>query len=83
MIMERQKFNNPFALVASVLNCKPGDLTLASGWGHHPPEWDSYGQALILEAIEEEYEVEIEDQEVNNFKTMELIVKFHEYRLTK
>lgn len=78
--MSKKKFDNPYELVAFALQCDIKHLDPDAGWGHYPPEWDSFGQATLLSALEEEYGIVIEDDQVDQFKKMSMIINFHEER---
>lgn len=63
---------SPYELVASVLECDPATLHPDSGYHQHPG-WDSFAQLSIILAIEEEYSVSIDDDDILKFASMAAI----------
>lgn len=62
-----------YKLVSSALGCTTDSLSLSSGMYNHP-DWDSFGHLQIILEIERQFEIQISDDEVLKYSSMEEII---------
>ncbi len=62
-----------YALVAAALECDVATLTADSRLGEHP-QWDSFGHAAVITALESRYGIEINDETIRLYSSMAGIV---------
>ncbi|MBK9515405.1 MAG: acyl carrier protein [Flavobacteriales bacterium] len=65
---------NPFDLVAKVLEVDRETLDDESSMGTHP-NWDSLNQVAIVTAIEADYDIIIEDEDILKYSNMKAITQ--------
>jgi acyl carrier protein len=66
-------YDNAYELVADALGCDVHTLTVDSGF-NRLPAWDSFGHVAIMNALEEEFDIAIDDDAIAQFETMGSII---------
>lgn len=69
-----------FEIIANVLSVNVEDITLETTVGDFP-SWDSLGQLNILQAVQDEFEVEFEPEEMMDIEDVNDIIKAVESKL--
>ncbi|MBT8004872.1 MAG: acyl carrier protein [Rhodospirillales bacterium] len=72
--MDRKPPISPDALIAEALDCSPGDITDGLGLGLHP-KWDSLAHLRVMMALEQHYDVSIDDDSIKKFHTRDSILE--------
>ena len=67
----------PYELVAKALECSPDTLNLNSALANHA-NWDSFGHLAIMLALEEEYNVVINDDTIRKYSSISAIIERYE-----
>ena len=65
---------DPYTLVADALGCPVDSLSRDSAYMRHPA-WDSLGHLAILVALEEEFDLDVNDEAALRFVSMEAIIE--------
>jgi acyl carrier protein len=68
-------FEEVCQLVSQTFECDVSLLTLESGLGHHY-SWDSLGHVTLMVAIEEKYNVIIDETNIADLRNIEQILNF-------
>jgi acyl carrier protein len=77
MTIQDNLYPNPYELLANALECSPDKLNLDSTLGN-PPNWDSIGHLNIMLALEEAYNISIDDDTIRRYTAMDAIVARYE-----
>lgn len=67
-------------IIAKALEVDPEKITLESAIGDFPL-WDSLGQLNILQAVQDEFEIELEPEEMMDIEDVNDIIKTVESKL--
>lgn len=67
-------------IIAKALEVDPEKITLESAIGDFP-SWDSLGQLNILQAVQDEFEIELEPEEMMDIEDVNDIIKTVESKL--
>lgn len=70
----------PFSIVAKALGCSRASLSLDSAM-YRDHGWDSFGHVSIVTALEEAYNIRINDDEIEKYTTMRAIQQLYEHLL--
>ena len=62
---------NVISKVSTILNVKNIDLQSSQA---NTPEWDSLAYLSVLSAVEEEFAIEISQENINNFSSVQKIL---------
>lgn len=69
----------PVELVATILDCAPGDLDGSERFGQHA-KWDSFAHLEIMIALSDRYGVEITEESIEKYGHLAEIIKLHNDR---
>jgi acyl carrier protein len=68
---------DPFDIVAQALGCSRESITIDSAM-YRDHGWDSFGHVGIILALEDAYNITIDDTDIRLYATMRAIVALHE-----
>jgi len=71
----RVTFDEVCQLIAQTFECDVAQLSLESGLGHHY-SWDSLGHVSLMVALEEKYNVTIDETNIADLHNVEQILHF-------
>lgn len=73
----KKKLKPPKELVSEILEISIDQLNETSCYGE-TLNWDSISQAAIINALELDYEIQIPDADIENYDTLDAIIKLYE-----
>lgn len=76
-MMAREVNPHPFDIVSQALNCPRESLSMNSAM-YRDHGWDSIGHMNVIVALEEAYGVQIKDDELEMYSTMEAIYRLYQ-----
>jgi acyl carrier protein len=69
-------------IIASVLEVEPSEITLESSIGDFP-KWDSLGNLTILQNIQDEFDIELDPDEIIDLEDVNDIINIVEEKTKK
>lgn len=69
-------------IIASVLEVEPSEITLESSIGDFP-KWDSLGNLTILQDIQDEFDIELDPDEIIDLEDVNDIINIVEEKTQK
>ena len=66
----------PFDLVAKALGCSPTSLSMDSAM-YRDHGWDSFGHLSVIQALEKEYSIQMNDDEIQKYTSMRAIQELY------
>lgn len=70
------------SIIASVLEVEPSEITLESSIGDFP-KWDSLGNLTILQDIQDEFDIELDPDEIIDLEDVNDIINIVEEKTQK
>jgi citrate synthase len=77
LIKSTKELADPFDIVANALGCSRASLSIDSA-RYRDHRWDSLGHLKIVIALEEAYDIRIDDETIEAYATMRAIQQVYE-----
>ncbi len=75
--MDKAKFKAPYDLLSEALECKKETLDENSAIIVHP-KWDSLSHVSVIVAIENEYGIQIPNDEIMKYSSVKAVIELYD-----